>query len=539
MGLLVLLALAGPGCQEGKVPPAVSVEGALLLRADEAGCYVRALGPSVTCHLTWPPGAGSQPYHVEVGNVLDPEHATIAVSVGSRPAEQLRGRIQGSSIYLTVDPVEGQVTEVALSSPDPPLPFTFAVLGDSQGHEEALAAALKKLATTEARFLVHLGDMVPAGEESQYRQFLETMQGWARPYYTVPGNHDVRGNGATLYRKELAPPCCSFTYGGHDFVFLDSSELRLDEDELAWLRGQITMPGTAPQPGSEGRALVFTHAPPFDPLAPGGGGHTLRAGAAEFMELMSTARVKGVFCGHIHLFCQRQVGETLYVISGGGGAALYAGPEQGGFHHFTLVTVGEDGIRIEAVPFPAPPGEAEVAVRGPDGFAVLTMEELKDMDAREAVSCFQNQFGNSCGQGKYRGVPVADLVNLVGGIRAGDRLVVHSADGFQQEFAYENVFPPVAGGGQASSREQGALQPQDWQRQGEMVLAYAFTPTGSQEEMTVPKWADGPRLVFLPADGEYSNEDCAATSALGMGWHTYRSAGARWVRNVTLIEVIR
>jgi hypothetical protein len=61
-----------------------------------------------------------------------------------------------------------------------------------------------------------------------------------------------------------------------------------------------------------------------------------------------------------------------------------------------------------------------------------------------------------------------------------------------------------------------------------MVLAYSF------DETVVLDWADGMRLVTIPLDGEYSNDDAIQTSENG----DIISAGSRWVRFVSIIEVI-
>ena len=83
-------------------------------------------------------------------------------------------------------------------------------------------------------------------------------------------------------------------------------------------------------------------------------------------------------------------------------------------------------------------------------------------------------------------------------------------------FSYDNVYPNASW----------------YDVQGDMILAYSLNGTD------VLDWTDGMRLVMLPADEAYSNSDCLETSAPGMGYHVYPSAGARWVRFVSYIEVI-
>ena len=554
MGLAVALvaaALAGcsgplgaPGAEEdGGPPPEVQVDGGLLLGAADGLIRVRALGAAATCTLEWPAGSGRRTWQVQFANVIAPERALLTVdgreapSVGVRPVGPERPTAGPAD---TVDPAEpnprpspivavdvtprpGQQTVVGLVTPAPPAPWRFAVIGDTQGRNESLARAAELIAAADAEFIVHLGDMTSAGAAAGYRAFEAAVGRAGLAYLTVPGNHDVRGDGLATYERELAPRDYAVEVAGWRLVFVDTSSLEVDEAQLAAI--DLDLGNYADQP-----TLVFTHVPPFDPRALAGEDpHTLMAGADELLDLLQRhPQVAAVFCGHIHMFYHREAleagGGPQLVISGGGGARLYAGEDQGGFHHFVMVTVGADGgIGVEPVPFaPADPPDGLV-VRGPDGTAELTFDQLKAMEAAEADSSFENQFGNVRGAGRYRGVAVADLLALVGGMRRGDRLRVHASDGFEQTYEFVNVYPPAEG---------------PYARQGQMVLAHGYAAVG-EALAAVPEWEDGPRLVFLPEDGLYSNEDCRLSSPPGTGWHEYQSAGARWPRNVALLEVVR
>ena len=98
----------------------------------------------------------------------------------------------------------------------------------------------------------------------------------------------------------------------------------------------------------------------------------------------------------------------------------------------------------------------------------------------------------------------------MGGMTVSDRLRVSSNDGYEQYFSYWNVYPNAS-----------------WQSiQGDMILAFELN--GS----LVPDWSDGMRLAMMPSDEGYSNEDCQATSALGMGWYVYPSAGSRFASTI-------
>ena len=52
------------------------------------------------------------------------------------------------------------------------------------------------------------------------------------PYYTVPGNHDIKGEGADYYRSRLATGDYFFDYAGYRFIFMDSALMTLSEAQL-------------------------------------------------------------------------------------------------------------------------------------------------------------------------------------------------------------------------------------------------------------------------------------------------------------------
>ncbi|MEM2143395.1 MAG: hypothetical protein QXQ81_09075 [Candidatus Thorarchaeota archaeon] len=120
---------------------------------------------------------------------------------------------------------------------------------------------------------------------------------------------------------------------------------------------------------------------------------------------------------------------------------------------------------------------------------VVTLTEMRNMEYVERNGSYQNSYGNIRGQGLYRGVRLADLILLIGGMNEQQILVVNASDGYSQVFTYRNVYPNAT---------QYAIQ-------GDMVLAYQLNGT------MIPEYEEGPKIMFLPEDGCYSNADAAAT----------------------------
>ncbi|MDK2784845.1 MAG: hypothetical protein PWR11_711 [Bacillota bacterium] len=391
-----------------------------------------------------------------------------------------------------------------------PRSLTLAVVGDSQGRTAVWGDVVEAINAEGVDLVVHCGDLTPAGTYDQYLRFKEQVDKLRVPFYAVPGNHDVRGEGRLLFEEFTgSPPYWSFSRDGYLFIGLDDADGELSREQLDWLTAELARPGPK---------LVFLHIPLWDPRP--GEDHALKRTeeAARLHELFWQHQVIAVLSGHVHLFaCQEKDGIT-YVTTGGAGAPLYAPQAAGGFHHWTRVQLSDGRVKkVEAVPVERPTLEPTVTVITPSATRTFTLEELLAFPAVTFKAAFENRFGNRGGEGKYRGVLLTSLLEEAGGFSPGQTLKVVAEDGYNQDFGYENLYPS-----------------EEWLKlQGKMLLAY------EKDGQLVPEWEEGPRLVLAPADCFYSNADCARTSLPGQGWNVNPSAGARWVRQVKQIEVVR
>lgn len=385
--------------------------------------------------------------------------------------------------------------------------LVFAVVGDSQGRSFVWENVIGAINTASPEFVLHCGDMVASGTRVQYEDFASQTNKLKMPWYPVLGNHDIRGDGLSLFTELTGKDrYYSFLEKGHKFIALDSSQGFIDDLQMSWLMEQLEW---------NGPKFVFMHIPLFDPLPEVEHSFTDRDQANKLKELFAAKDVKAVFNGHVHFFDSKEDNGVLYVTSGGAGALLYAPPEEGGFHHYALVQVDRDSIKVEAVQVDVEFEEPRIKVMSQEGEKEFTLGELSLLPSLEANSSFENQFGNLRGQGLYVGVPVSTLLSYVGGIRPDQTLIITCSDGYSQEFSYDNVYP----------------SPEWAEIQGTMLVAY------EKDGAVPPDWQEGPRLIFAPPDGTYSNDDCAQTSSPGQGWNVYKSAGGRWARFVSEIEV--
>jgi Calcineurin-like phosphoesterase len=259
-------------------------------------------------------------------------------------------------------------------------PFSFVVVGDTGAWPDPTADAifsqlLRQIAELQPApvFLANLGDFAGPGTPARHQHYLELVAPLSMPNVCLIGNHDLESPGASeAWASVHGPKNFQFVYGNTHFVAVDGASGHAGEF------GDTTPPDTAgPSVESlrflddtlaatrEPHRVVLLHAPPhldghYAPQPECG----FRQGEAEFLDIIRGHGVKLVCCAHGLGFDHYVRDGIRFVMSGGGGAALYlsyrnAGGERDALFHAVQITLTENtavqGALIQAF---APPDSA-------------------------------------------------------------------------------------------------------------------------------------------------------------------------------------
>jgi len=233
------------------------------------------------------------------------------------------------------------------------LPLQFAVIGDSRDGEKVYTQLLQRILERGPAFVIHLGDMIAKPHEKEWKAFFEMSQRIDLPFFPVVGNHDVGDTrrGEEMYRKQFhlpgGRPYYAFRAGGVLFVVLDSEKGkgRIIDEQWAWLEEVLSS-------SSDRFKLIFLHRPLFLPMESfklGRGMDKHPFDRDNLHRLFTKTGVKIVFAADDHRYDRREKNQILYVITGGGGAPIYALKDRGGFFHYVWVSVQGGKMEGEVV----------------------------------------------------------------------------------------------------------------------------------------------------------------------------------------------
>lgn len=267
--------------------------------------------------------------------------------------------------------------------------WRFVVMGDNRppggGPDPAVQPDtflenIKEVNLLGADLVVIVGDLVlgPQLEDvipSLWDGYDKAIAGFEMPVYSVVGNHDVWDIvSERIYQERVKPLWYSFDHKGSHFIVLNSEDQSDDNahfEKIAGMQMEWLKADLAKSKGTE-HTFVFMHKPLW----------TFEYGGTQWMEevhpLLAAHEVDAVFCGHLHIYEKHSTIDGLrYIITGGAGAEIGGYEEEGSFHHFVIIRVKPDTVRLAVVRTGAVHAEDIVTAEGTAafrGFKVATQQ---------------------------------------------------------------------------------------------------------------------------------------------------------------------
>jgi len=236
--------------------------------------------------------------------------------------------------------------------------FTFVVMGDNRSGDAVYRRIVSMTMERKPDFVVNTGDLITTpGDKEEWAKFWEMSKPITVPYFLTVGNHDAYSKvplSEEIYKEQVDLPgnelYYSFNTGNCLFIVLDSNlddqEKRITGEQYKWLEGVLIA-------SSRKHKFVFMHHPLYTETGKGRHAGSSLDKYPEDRDRLETLFVKNkvdvVFAGHEHMYQRKTVDGITHIITGGGGAPLYAKDEDGGFYHFIVLLADGDNVRAEVV----------------------------------------------------------------------------------------------------------------------------------------------------------------------------------------------
>ncbi|MFP3902859.1 MAG: metallophosphoesterase family protein [Armatimonadota bacterium] len=242
--------------------------------------------------------------------------------------------------------------------------LTFTVFGDTRpgpNYERlhVTRTICERIVQHDPLFVIGTGDYIEGSTDQnvvrqQFSKFFEALTPLKVhgdiPVAFTTGNHDIRGSrkNVAIFEEYFGATYYSFDRNNAHFIILDSEipgqEGRIKGEQWEWLVDDL-------EGASEARyVFVALHRPLFPVDGHIGSSMDVDIPLRDRLhQLLVKHDVTAVFCGHEHLYNYQQRHGVDYYITGGGGAPLYAKPDEGGVYHYIVVETGENGYTARVI----------------------------------------------------------------------------------------------------------------------------------------------------------------------------------------------
>lgn len=148
------------------------------------------------------------------------------------------------------------------SSPSHDDTIRLISMGDTQRFYDEVEDFVASANQQKADFVLLTGDISDFGIKDEFLWVHDIMSKLKMPYVAVIGNHDLSGNGETIFKKMYGAVNDTFTVKRHKFILLNTNSREYQFNgavpDIAWLKDQLATDGNFDH------ASVVSHIPPFD-----------------------------------------------------------------------------------------------------------------------------------------------------------------------------------------------------------------------------------------------------------------------------------
>ncbi len=188
-------------------------------------------------------------------------------------------------------------------------------LGDESYFEkDALDKALEELKTGDYDLLIHSGDVTQDGKLEYYKEAQRFFEKIEIPYIVIPGNHDKRSGGKSLFEDYIGSRNDVQEVGNAVVVYVDSAVPDTDIGRVGMVKFDMMKEALNEYNKKDIKIVVLHHH--TLPIPKAGRERNVLSNAGDLLDLFLKADVDLVLSGHRHYPNVYRVENTVFVNAG-------------------------------------------------------------------------------------------------------------------------------------------------------------------------------------------------------------------------------
>jgi len=216
--------------------------------------------------------------------------------------------------------------------------------GASDFCREALDRTLDELQKGKYDLVIHSGDITQGGRKEEFKQAQKILSKFEIPYIVLPGNHDARSGGLSLFEKYIGPLNGAREIGDAVVIYVNSAVEDSDQGRVGMVK--FNMMREALNRYSEKLFKIVAIHHHVIPIPRAGRERNVLYNAGDILDLILSGDVDLVLSGHRHYPNIYQIENTVFINAGTCSATK---TRYGDINSYNIIHIDEENRNVRTV----------------------------------------------------------------------------------------------------------------------------------------------------------------------------------------------
>lgn len=179
---------------------------------------------------------------------------------------------------------------------------------------EAFLETVEQINSEKFDLVIHSGDVTNSGRLEEYAEAKGLLEMIEPPLVVIPGNHDARNGGVSLFKEEIGPTSGIYETEGSVTVFVNSSISDSNDGRVGMVKFEMLRRAFAENEEKPLKIVVLHHH--VIPIPMAGRERNVLSNAGDLLDLFLRYDVDLVLSGHRHYPNAHKARNTLFINAG-------------------------------------------------------------------------------------------------------------------------------------------------------------------------------------------------------------------------------